>query len=66
MPANRRRGIRKPPDQSTRTDQQRPIPHINAISGESSRFCEKTFNALSQVLFRGVMKRTKTTVCAPI
>jgi hypothetical protein len=39
---------RKPPDQSTRTDQQRLNPHINANSGESRRFCKKTFNASSR------------------
>ena len=54
MPARRRRGKRKPLDQSTRTDQQRLNPHINAISGESRRFCNQTFNALSRSLVRDV------------
>src|SRR5262249_1874041 len=55
MPANRssnERGHRKrkPLDQSTRTDHQRLNPHLNAISGESSRFCNQNFNALSRSL----------------
>jgi hypothetical protein len=54
MSADRRHGKRKPLDQSTRTDQQRLNPHINAISGESSRFCNETFNAWSRLLLRDV------------
>src|SRR5215831_13167921 len=55
MPATRssnERGHRKrkPLDQSTRTDHQRLNPHLNAISGESSRFCNQNFNALSRSL----------------
>ena len=38
-------------DPSTRTDQQRQFPQINAISGESRRFCKKTFNASSRPPF---------------
>src|SRR5579872_310600 len=48
MPASRRHGKRKPPDQSTRTDQQRQCPHINANRGESRRFYYKCFNASSR------------------
>src|SRR5436309_15782731 len=54
MSADRRHGTRKPLDQSTRTDQQRLNPHINAISGESSGFCNETFNAWSRLLLRDV------------
>jgi hypothetical protein len=56
MPGYRRRGKRKPLDQSTRTDQQRLNPHINAISGESRRFCNETFNALSSRLLHRDVK----------
>jgi hypothetical protein len=61
MPARRRRGKRKPLDQSTRTDQQRLNPHINAISGESRRFCNESFNALSSRLLHRDVKRTRVT-----
>ena len=65
MPASRRRGMRMPPDQSTRTNQQRQFPHINAISGESRRFCKKTFNASSRSTVRGASRRVGDAVtCA--
>src|SRR5262249_1874736 len=55
-PRCRHRGKRKPLDQSTRTDQQRLNPHINAISGVSRRFCNESFNVWSSRLLHRDVK----------